>query len=317
MKVETSFHYCPSFPPSPTHSLRVWLRGSTVVMFMRQFSKLVVLAWVFYVVVDSDPFPTLGDDFRNCLRILCFGLVQWIHVPASVYGAHLVSRTLFVTASPEEYRKIGSCGRCLQVLALFAHGNLAIILRAPWWLTVTRSVPGSPEECRKIVAFWEMASVDACSCVSLLRWRMFTFFLPVNGPRIPRSLAALPARCFARQRIHVLRRLLGDGGTRTLRSICPALLWKWPCSSDCGSGMCLLVLLVRDTTCCAPFDRRQASGMEKSHSQCFSCEVCRDPLLLTVWCSPSGRAGEEFFQPSTAHSCELSRARGVTGTPGV
>ena len=71
-------------------------------------------------------------------------------------------------------------GRCLQVLALSAHGNLAFILRAPWCLSVTCSVPTSPEEYRKFADFWEMASMETCLCVSLLRWRIFTCFY-VNG----------------------------------------------------------------------------------------------------------------------------------------
>ena len=48
-----------------------------------------------------------------------------------------------------------------------------MVLRAPWCLTVTCSVLVSPQKYTKIAGFWEMASVDTCSCVSPLlarRW---------------------------------------------------------------------------------------------------------------------------------------------------
>ena len=65
-------------------------------------------------------------------------------------------------------------------------------------------------------------------------------------------------------------------------------------------------------------------GSRSVHSRCFSCtaEVVAhknldtnfmSPLYVTVTCSPSGRFRRGVFQPSTSHSCELSRARGWRG----
>ena len=154
-------------------------------MFMRQFSRLLVLACVFYVLADSDPevnFPLceITSGIVSVFCGYCLGRASFLFVP-------LASGSLFTTASPEEYRKIGSCRRGLLVLALFAHGNLAIILCAPWCLTRTRAVPGLPEEYRKIAGVWEMASVDTRSCVSLLRRRIFTFFFVKADLGFPRS----------------------------------------------------------------------------------------------------------------------------------
>ena len=74
------------------------------------------------------------------------------------------------------------------MLALFAQRNLAIILRAPWGLTVILLVPCSPEEHRKIAGFWDMASVDTCSCTSLSRCRFFTFFHVKWDPEVGSNL---------------------------------------------------------------------------------------------------------------------------------
>ena len=62
-------------------------------------------------------------------------------------------------------------------------------------------------------------------------------------------------------------------------------------------------------------------GSRSVHSRCFSCiaEVVAhknlhttfmSPLYVMVICSPSGRFRSRVFEPSTSHSCELSRARG-------
>ena len=69
-------------------------------------------------------------------------------------------------------------------------------------------------------------------------------------------------------------------------------------------------------------------GSRSVHSRCFSCiaEVVAhknldttfmSPLFVTVICSPSGRFRRGVFEPSTSHSCELSRALGVAGSPVV
>ena len=50
-----------------------------------------MLAWVFYVLVDSDRevnFPTLGDDFRNWLRILWFLLGFTVDTFSCIWQSH-------------------------------------------------------------------------------------------------------------------------------------------------------------------------------------------------------------------------------------
>ena len=83
---------------------------------MRQFSRLLTLAWVFYVLVDSDPevnFPTLGDDFRNCLRILWlwFGFAVDPCSCVSLRCTPYIGQSLRdCLARGEEYRKIDLAG---------------------------------------------------------------------------------------------------------------------------------------------------------------------------------------------------------------
>ena len=52
------------------------------------------------------------------------------------------------------------------------------------------------------------------------------------------------------------------------------------------------------------------------HSRCFSCGICPEPLVSDSQQFSVRASEKEFSGPSTAHSCELSRAR-VRGTPGV